>query len=221
MAKAGRPAAPLATWMVSSFAAAAMLALLMSWAKGVNESGLDVGLQATARLSFLLFCCAFVGSPLATLFGAPFGWLKARGRQLGLAFASAHLVHLALVAGLCLIGAAPPIASFILFGIAAAWTYILAALSTGSLQRRLSHRLWRALRTIGVGYIMCAFAVDFLRVKPAFGVKWLVAYLPFQLMLVVAVLLYAGAFISRQLTHIMPRMREDVEGKRAKTIDAI
>jgi hypothetical protein len=207
--------------MVSSFAAAGMLALLMLSVKGVNESGLDIGLQTTARLSFFLFSCAFIGSPLATLFGPSFGWLKARGRQLGLAFASAHLVHLALVAALCLIGAAPPIASFILFGIAAAWTYILAALSAGSLQRRLSPRLWRALRTVGMGYIMYAFAVDFLRVKPAFSVKWLVAYLPFQLVIVVAVLLYVGAIISRQFTHIMPRTRGHVESEQAKTIDAV
>ena len=76
-----------------------------------------MALKATARLSFLLFWPAYVGGALTTLFGPAFEGLKQRGRDFGLAFASAHLVHIALVTWLVHIGAAPSIRTFVFFRI--------------------------------------------------------------------------------------------------------
>jgi hypothetical protein len=47
-----------------------------------------------------MFWPAYTGSVLTTLFGPAFEPIKRRTREFGLAFASAHLVHLALVAWL-------------------------------------------------------------------------------------------------------------------------
>jgi hypothetical protein len=58
---------------------------------------LGMALRATARWSFLWFCLATYGGALATLFGPRFLPLARNARDLALAFASAHLVHVALV----------------------------------------------------------------------------------------------------------------------------
>jgi hypothetical protein len=52
-----------------------------------------LALELTARWSFLLFWLAYAGNAVAILFGAQL----AAGREFGLAFASAHLVHIGLV----------------------------------------------------------------------------------------------------------------------------
>lgn len=83
---------------------------------------------------------------MTTLFGAAFPPLKQRGREFGLAFAAALLVHLALVSWLCWIGAAPRIEIFILFGTAAAFALLLALFSLGNLHALLGPKGWQLLR---------------------------------------------------------------------------
>ncbi|MGB9118854.1 hypothetical protein [Bradyrhizobium sp.] len=85
-----------------------------------------MALQMTARLSFLLFWPAFSAGAMTALFGPAFQPFKQRAREFGLAFASAHLVHIALVVWLTYIGAVPPRGTFVFFGVAALWTYLLA-----------------------------------------------------------------------------------------------
>src|SRR5271168_2605062 len=123
--------------MSSAFCVALGLAAAVLAALGADERGIQSALRATARLSFLLFWAAYSGSALASLFGRAFQPLKQRTREFGLAFASAHLVHLGLVAWLCMIGAAPDISVFIFFGIAVAWVYLLALFSIPRLQHAL------------------------------------------------------------------------------------
>jgi hypothetical protein len=173
------------------------LAGLVLAALGAGERGTDVALQLTARFSFVLFWPAYAGGALAALFGLTFRSFKQYSREFGLAFASAHLVHIALVAWLIHIGAAPPVGTFIFFGIAIVWTYLLALFSIGRLQQTLGPKLWWVLRTIGLNYIAYAFAVDFLRF-PLFGsFKYLLGYLPFALLSVVGPLLRFAAFVQR------------------------
>jgi hypothetical protein len=66
------------------------------WRRG---AGTQVALQATARLSFVLFWPAYSAAALAALFGPSFQPLRRRVREFGLAFAAAHLVHLELSPG--------------------------------------------------------------------------------------------------------------------------
>jgi undecaprenyl pyrophosphate phosphatase UppP len=112
-----------AIWTGSAFCAALGLAALVLAALGAGESGTDVALQVTARFSFLLFWPAYTAGALTALFGPAFEPLKRRAREFGLAFASAHLVHLALVAWLTQVRPRPT--SRVFFGVAVQWPAFL------------------------------------------------------------------------------------------------
>jgi hypothetical protein len=183
--------------MGCAFCAAIGVAGVVLGALGPGEWGTHVALVATARLSFLLFWLAYAGGALTTLFGPAFEGLKRRAREFGLAFASAHLVHIALVAWLVHIGAAPSLGTFVFFGIAVLWTYLLALFSIPRLQRILGSKgLW-PMRVIGVNYIAYAFAVDFLRASPVVSLKYLIGYLPFSVLSIVGPMLCLAAFTRR------------------------
>jgi len=186
-------------WIGGAFCAALGLAGVALAALGPGEQGTDVALQMTARLSFLLFWLAYTGAALTTLFGPAFAPLKQRAREFGLAFASAHLVHLALIAWLVNIGASPSRGTFVFFGIAVLWTYLLALFSIVPMQRMLGSIGWWLLRLVGLNYIAYAFAVDFLRVSPVASLKYVTGYLPFAVLCLVGPLLYLAAFMKRAL----------------------
>jgi hypothetical protein len=183
--------------MGAAFGAALCVAALALLTLGAGERGTDVALQATARLAFLLFWPAYAGGALVALFGGTFRFLKARGREFGLAFASAMLVHIFLVAWLCWIGHAPGRGTFILFGIALGWTYLIALASIGRLQRMLGPKGWRVLRVVGLNYIAYAFAVDFFSQPLLTDAKHIVGYLPFAILNVAGPALRVAAFALR------------------------
>ena len=186
-----------AVWMGSAFCAALGLAALALAALGPGEHGTIVALKVTARFSFLLFWLAYAAGAMTTLFGPAFEPLKRRGREFGLAFASAHLVHLGLVAWLTYIGDAPSRGVFLFFGVAALWTYLLALFSIPRLQKALGSKGWWFLRVVGLNYIAYAFAKDFLG-YPQFGsFKYSVGYLPFAALSVAGPLLCLAAFVQR------------------------
>jgi hypothetical protein len=188
-----------ALWMVGAFCAAMALAAAVLAALGAGERGTHVALQATARLSFVLFWPAYCAAALAQLFGPSFQPLQRRVREFGLAFAAAHLVHLGLVAWLTYIGHAPPRGTFIFFGIATVCTYSLALFSVSRLQRALGDSGWWLLRIVGLNYIAFAFAVDFLRLPASASTKYLMGYLPFVLLAVAGPVLRLAAFGQRVL----------------------
>jgi hypothetical protein len=186
-----------AVWMGSAFCAALGLAALVLAALGTGERGTHVALRVTARFSFLLFWPAYTAGAMTALFGPAFEPFKRRAREFGLAFASAHLVHLALVAWLTQIGHAPPRGVFVFFGVAVLWTYLLALFSIPRLHQELGSKGWWFLRLVGLNYIAYAFATDFLG-YPQFGnVKYLVEYLPFAVLSVVGPLSCLAAFVQR------------------------
>jgi hypothetical protein len=187
----------VAVWMGSAFCAALGLTALVLAALGPGEHGTIVALQVTARFSFLLFWLAYAGGAMTAVFGPAFEPLKRRGREFGLAFASAHLVHLGLVAWLTYIGHAPSLGVFLFFGIAVLWVYLVALFSIPRLQASLGPNGWWILRVVGLNYIAFAFAKDFLG-DPQFGsFKYLVTYLPFAALSVVGPLLRLAAFVHR------------------------
>jgi hypothetical protein len=181
--------------MGAAFAAAAVLAATAFAAFGAGERGTDIALQATARLSFLLFWLAYAGSGVAALLGPAAQPLRRHGRDFGLAFAAAHLVHVGLVGWLCWIGAAPVAGVFLFFGPPLVLVYVLALFSIRHLQQALGRTGWRLLRTAGMTYIAYAFAVDFLR-EPLFdGAKHIVEYLPFAVLSVAGPVFYLVALL--------------------------
>jgi hypothetical protein len=80
---------------------------------------------------------AYAGGAMASLFGPTFDILARHGRDFGLSFAAAHLVHVGLIVWLYYVSDHPPALtdSFILFEcIGLVWIYVLAAFSTERLR---------------------------------------------------------------------------------------
>lgn len=166
---------------------------------GVAEGGTTFGLQLTARWSYCFFILAYVGGPLATLFGPAFQGLARRGRELGLAFASAHLTHLCLVVWLFYISPKPPepVSSVIFFGTAALLTYLLALFSIPTLLAKLPPSLWWGLRTLGMDYIAITFLRDFLHSPFSGSLPHLIFYVPFVAVALVAALIRIAAYTKK------------------------
>jgi hypothetical protein len=85
-----------ALWMTVSFVVATALAAVVFEAVDPHDR-VAVALRVTARWSFVLFWLAYAAGAMATLWGPPFTGLARHGREFGLAFASAQLVHVGLI----------------------------------------------------------------------------------------------------------------------------
>jgi hypothetical protein len=191
-----RPAGAV-LWMGWAFCTALGLAAVVLGTLGADAKGTRAALVVTARLSFVFFWLAYAGSAMVAVFGPIFQPLKQRAREFGLGFASAHLVHVGLVVWLCLIGAAPSVSTFVTFGIALFWTYLLAVFSINRLYRATNPKIWWLMCTVGLNYIAYAFAIDFLN-HPVYGsAKNVVGYLPFAILSVAGPALRLIAFTVR------------------------
>ena len=82
-------------WMAAAFGAALVLTAVTLMLHGTDNKSTRLALELTARFSFVLFWLAYAGGAIATLFRVDA--LAGRGREFGLAFAAAHLVHVGLV----------------------------------------------------------------------------------------------------------------------------
>jgi hypothetical protein len=187
--------------MAGAFAAALAITVIVLALGGVDNKSVRLALELTARWSFVLFWLAYTGAALATLFG----WesLQGRGRQFGLAFASAHLVHVGLVIQLGIIMGRIPLSGGLLlfFLIGLFFTYLLALLSFGG--AKALGPLWPPLRFVGMNYILIAFARDFvlpvLYPKPTqYNLAHFIAYAPFATASVAAPLLVLAAMARRR-----------------------
>ncbi|MGP8033431.1 MAG: hypothetical protein ACLPQ6_04735 [Steroidobacteraceae bacterium] len=188
----------LGLWMGAAFGTALVLAAVTLLASGAGEAGTVDGLRLTARLSYLLFWPAYAGGALAALFGSRFLGLARRGRELGLAYASAHLVHAGLVAWLYDIAVRPPpLSSLEFFGFALFCTYLLAFLSIKRLAALLHPTLLHAIRVLGMEYIAFAFLVDFSGNPFRGSVMHALAYFPFITLAVAGPSLRVAALLRR------------------------
>ncbi len=192
-------------WMGVAFGVALALGGATLEVVGIDAKGIRVALDLTARWSFLLFWTAYTVGPMSALFGPAFASLARRGREFGLAFASAHLVHIGLVVWLYWITGRAPLsgALFAFFMIGTIWIYLLAALSFGGLSEALGPKSWRALRFMGLNYILLAFAYDFvpagLHAATSHQTSWrVVEYLPFAILSVAAPLLRSAGLAYRR-----------------------
>jgi hypothetical protein len=184
-------------WMLGS-AAVALVVAIVSFLLADHGTRIGSALRATARWSFVLFWCASIGSALTTLFGPRFRALARHARDLGLSFASAHLVHLGLVVLLYLITRHPFGAfTIIVFGIAVFCTYLLAFLSIHGVAAKLSPGKLRLVRTVGVEYISVAFIIDFAKNPLEGGIEHLIYYAPFLALSIIGPLLRVAALAKR------------------------
>jgi hypothetical protein len=182
-------------WIASAFSASLGLALCIIAVFGIKR-GVVLALPATARLAFVFFWPAYTGAALTSLFGEVFSPLRARARELGLAFAAALLVHLALVACLCVIGPAPGLGTFVIFGVAAGCTYLLALLSIQRVRQALPQKLWPPIRFVAMNYIALAFLFDFARL-PSHSFLSEVRYLPFAALAIIGPILKLAAWAAQ------------------------
>ena len=183
-------------WMGAGFGIALAIAALVLALDGADNKGTRLALELTARWSFLLFFMAYAGDAIALLFGVPN--LKGHGREFGLAFASAHLVHIGLVIRLGMILGRVPLSGGLLlfFLIALFCTYLLAVLSFGGV--KTLGAAWPPLRFIAMNYILIAFGRDFvlpvIHPKPTqINPGHLLFYAPFMLASIAAPLLVLAA----------------------------
>ena len=176
-------------WLCWPLCAAVAVAVVVLVSLGVDQSGTVAALRVTARLSFLFFWLAYSGRTMANLFGSAFLPIGQHAREFGLAFASAHLVHLALVGWLCWIGHAPEVGTFIFFGSAVVCTYLLAACSIDRVRDMLGSAGWWLLRVVGMNFILYAFARDFFGSRPEAKLAYIVGYLPFDILVTAGPLL--------------------------------
>jgi len=184
-------------WMAGALIVALAIVLIVRTvaAPGARVSG---ALQATARWSFILFWCAYAGNALAVVFGPRFQAIAHRCRDFALAYASAHLAHIGMVAWMMLTSDTPfGRFELIFFGTAIFWTYLLALLSIKTLAARLDPKLLRTLRTIGVEYIALVFLAGFARNPFQGGIVNLVIYLPFLALAIAGPLLRFAAVVKR------------------------
>ena len=194
-------------WMVAAFCAALGLAVGVVGVFGANSQGFLVALQATARLNLLLFWPAYVGGALTALFGNVFARLRDNSRYFGLAFAAALSVHLGLVVCLCATGKAPDAKTFIVFGTAAVFVYLLALFSIPRVRWALPDRFWPPIRALAMNYIAFAFMKDFAR--HGIGSFWdillygtgdyrdIIMYVPFAALAIVGPILRLAAWIQK------------------------
>ena len=193
-------------WMAAAFCAALGLAIAVLAAMGPHQKAIGMALRLTGRLSFLFFWPAYAGSATAVLFGRRFAILARYGREFGLAFASAQLVHLALVISLIWISHRP-VADGIMpfFAVGIVWTYLLAFSSAERLQHVFSPNLWRIFRNLGVEYIAFVFFADFVIGPIQSGIEHPIAYVPFSLLLIFGSLLRMAAMVRRSGRGPRPR----------------
>jgi hypothetical protein len=185
-------------WMCAAFCAALALAVVLLATMGTGDKGTGIALRLTGRLSFLLFWPAYAGTAMAALFGPRFGILARHRRDFGLAYASAQLVHVGLVAHLVSISGRPTVESIMpFFAVGVVWTYVLALSSWERLSNLFSPSLWRVLRNSGLEYVALVFFADLVLLPIRAHTNRPFEYLPFSILIIMGPILRMAATIRR------------------------
>ena len=160
LAWANRPRRAIAAALLVSLAVVgASLAL-----NGSAELGWRAATRHTAQVAFPLFLIAFLASSIARLWPGPLTRaLLARRRALGLAFATAHLVHGASILMLARLDDLVFAPRFALYAGAFGFVLVIAmaATSNDAAQRLLGGRRWRGLHRFGQIFLFGIFAVTY------------------------------------------------------------
>lgn len=173
--------------------------------RGPTEESFRFIIRATARLSLLLFTCAFIAQPLHTLLrpNAPTLYLRAHQPDFFLSLALSHITHLLAIIAVAKTTNGASLESTPLteiLGGALAYAFI-AAFALASLKgaRRTSStappdaHAWLRLQSFGMYYVWFIFMFSYgARAARSF------AYLPFALLLVGAIMLRLFARLNAQ-----------------------
>jgi hypothetical protein len=182
--------------MCAAFCSALALAVLVLANNGTGEQGTGMALHLTGRLSFAFFWPAYTGAALAALFGRRFRILAQHGREFGLAYASAHLVHVGLVAHLVSMSSRPIAESIMpFFAVGVVWTYLLALFSLERLSNLFSPSFLRILRNVGLEYLALVFFADLVLLPIRVHTNHPFEYLPFSILIIVGPILRMAATV--------------------------
>ena len=199
-----------------AFLAALALAALTLSGYGSETAGTDQALRITARFSFLLFWPAYAGG-LFRRFSVPYlAELAGLRREFGLGFASAHSVHVMLIAWRYHIGSPVPTAVLIIDGTGIILMYVLAVLSIDSLRRLVAPLALRVIFNLGLEYVAYVFLSDFLLSAFSRGHAASLAYLPFTVLLLAAAAArwsMGGASFARRLLVRYPESGMRISGR--------
>ena len=135
----------------------------VSWRFGWSESGLLTLLRSTARTSAILFLAAFVARPWCRLSaGRSARELLRRRREVGLAMAVSHGIHLAAIVGYFRQSAGPrPDLVTLLVGGGAYVLLGLMALTSTRRARQALGRWWRRLHLLGMWWLWFVLLATF------------------------------------------------------------
>jgi sulfoxide reductase heme-binding subunit YedZ len=142
-------------------------------ARAPDVDGVRAAIRLTARTSLVLFTLAFTASAAFRLWPSRFTrWQRQNRRQLGLAFAVSHGVHLVAIIAFARLdphGFAARTTTGSLLSGSLAYAFI-AAMSLTSFDRTaawLGARRWRILHGAGSYYIWMSFVIAFAKRVPA------------------------------------------------------
>jgi len=141
--------------------------LALAWLTGPGgEAGVRLLIRSSARLSLSLFLLAFTARAARQLWPVRLtGWLLRNRRQLGVAFAVAHGLHLMAIATLARLDPGPFFAAegrptaLIGGGVAYLLIVLMAATSSDRAQAVLGRRRWQRLHAVGVHYVWAIFTL--------------------------------------------------------------
>ncbi len=154
---------------IAGFCVAAALAGVAATLLGLSTGttaieSWQLAARYTARVSFLIFMPVYVASAWYRLApGTASRALMRRRRAAGLAFATAHTIHLgALVTFVRMSGEAPALVTLVVGGGAYLTMFAMAATSNDAAVRMLG-RNWKRLHAFGIQYIWFVFAQSYAR----------------------------------------------------------
>jgi hypothetical protein len=184
--------------MCGAFCVALVLTVVVLAAMGTGDRGTSIALQLTGRLSLLLFWPAYAGAATAALFGPRFSILAQHGRNFGLAYASAQLVHVGLVAHIVLMSGPLTLDSIMpFFAIGIVWTYLLALFSMERVSKLFTPGFLRGLRNTGLEYLAVVFFADLVLQPIGTHFRYSLEYLPFSILIIVGPILRLAAVMRR------------------------
>jgi hypothetical protein len=190
--------------MGAGFCSAVAVGIAILAVRGTGERGVGAATAMVAGVAFIFFWLAYAGGALAALFGSVFEGLSRHRREFGLAFASALLVHLTLVAWLFRISARQPLSDLwiVYFVIGAVMTYALALGSVKFFRDLVKTNYWRVFVIVAMEYIAFLFFRDFVLLSLQEGVGLPLRYLPFAILITLGVLLRLTATVRRWCAYV-------------------
>lgn len=149
---------------------------------GWEAPAITDAIDATGRVSLILFSIAFTASSVDSLWPSSLSrWMLRNRRWIGLSFASSHFIHLGLIISMTVFFPDPfvreqSMAQWVFGGLAYGFVLLMALTSTDQAQHWMGMKNWKRLHFVGSHWIWTLFLLTYVKhVKE--GPLWF--YLPF------------------------------------------